>query len=440
MANNSDQHNQSTQKISVKIPHKNWIYILLAGIIILGSGGCIAYQQIFPKNSQLPAVMLIEAATQTVTTPIQGYSAIIQTSDTSQSNAAQTPAALKTVEPGEEPNQPLTIQPTSAMSPAGTPTPTEVPVVIGGADKIAYINEGNVWVANLDGSDLTQLTYTDELKSYLRWLPDGQGLTYISGKCIHTVSLQAEDDIITCFNNATYLGSFEVSPDGKQVAISLDNQLYLLPFDLLQLREAHHHKDLASMATCANLAPYRRNYGRSVRWSKDSKVWAAEVLGVLEDGRRGEMIQVFDVDSCLPNPPVKILFPEPHFTYKGYQTNPTIENFAWNGTSLFAFNDSKRNDGFGDLHIFNMDEYKPMLSINPIRKICCYRDAQWSPDGSYLVFAFQDYLQGSNSTTQLYMIPFSEIGTDTPHDPLPLPVIVNPREKPQPVLRPTLNP
>ena len=156
MANNSDQHNQSTQKISVKIPHKNWIYILLAGIIILGSGGCIAYQQIFPKNSQLPAVMLIEAATQTVTTPIQGYSAIIQTSDTSQSNAAQTPAALKTVEPGEEPNQPLTIQPTSAMSPAGTPTPVIfAPIGIEPETKDKNIS---VVVLSLNTVELTETT------------------------------------------------------------------------------------------------------------------------------------------------------------------------------------------------------------------------------------------------------------------------------------------
>lgn len=92
------------------------------------------------------------------------------------------------------------------------------------------------------------------------------------------------------------------------------------------------------------------------------------------------------------------------------------------------------------MHIFNMDKFQPLLSINPIEKKCCYRDPQWSPDGSYLVFAFQDYLQGSNSKTQLYMIPYGDVGTGSTFNPLPLPEITDPRESPQPVLRPAAVP
>jgi hypothetical protein len=152
------------------------------------------------------------------------------------------------------------------------------------------------------------------------------------------------------------------------------------------------------------------------------------------------LIQVFPVDQCIPNPVVKAQFPEPHFSYPGYDKNPSIENFSWDGTSLFIFNDFVRNNGFGNLHAFNMNTFLPLLSINPVNDVCCYRDAQWSPDGSHLVFAYQNYLRGSQSTTQLYLIPYGDIGSGTDFQPLPLPEISNPREKPQPVLRPVQSP
>ena len=163
-------------------------------------------------------------------------------------------------------------------------------------------------------------------------------------------------------------------------------------------------------------------------------------MGVLKDGRQGDIVQVFAVDRCIPNPLVQIQFPEPHFAYKSYTANPVIPSIDWDGAALFAFNDVKRNGGFGDLHIFNMQEYQPLLSVNPVNQRCCYRDASWSPDGSQLVFAYQDIGQGSSSTTQLYLISYGSIGTGAKYEPLPLPVIENPKESPQPVLRPALSP
>ena len=142
---------------------------------------------------------------------------------------------------------------------------TPAPVVIGGADKIAFLSGKNVWAANLDGAELTQLTQNGTSKTYLRWLPDGQGLSYISGKCIESVSLSGEISQIACFNNADKLEGFEVSPDGKQVVIGLDSQVYLVPFDLENLSNAHSHDSLSALATCANLAPYTRNSTRYVR-------------------------------------------------------------------------------------------------------------------------------------------------------------------------------
>ena len=52
---------------------------------------------------------------------------------------------------------------------------------------------------------------------------------------------------------------------------------------------------------------------------------------------------------------------------------------------------------------------------------CCYTDARWSPDGSYILFAFQDINQGNNARTQLYYISYGTLGTGTKYTPLPLP-------------------
>ncbi len=400
---------------------KTWLFVLLAVLVVaLGAGGFFAYQQFFKDGGADPAAVALPTET-------------------------SLPAAVVAV---DEPTATFTPTPeaTSTETPLPTPTPTETltptpaPVTIGGADKIAYLSGSDIWAANLDGSELTQLTQDGAAKKYLRWLPGGQGLSYISGKCIQAVTLQAEPGTIACFNNSEYLDSFEVSPDGRQVVISLDRQLYLLPFDLAALAEANSHGDLAAMATCTDLAPYPRNFGHSVRWSKDGTQWAALILGVLKDGRRGDLVQVFHVDLCIPNPLVEIQFPPPHFTFKEYEKNPALESIAWDGISLFSFHGNTRNEGFGDLHTFNMQSYQFSQSINPVGGICCYRDPQWSPDGTHLLVAFQDYLQGSSSTTQLYYIPYGSIGTGASYEPLPLPEITNPREKPQPVLRPALSP
>ncbi len=416
--------------------------LIIGLVILLGVGGFFAYQKFLkpasPNLAILPAAtsaaeLVALLPTETNPPPTSAPAQLVPTDAPVSAGVASPEAAAAVL-------QSPTPEPTLTPVPTETPTPTPAPVIIGGADKIAFINGGNIWTANLDGTELTQLTADGTAKTYLRWLPDGQGLSYITAKCIHTVTLQAEDQTLTCFNNAKYLNSFEVSPDGTQVSLGLDNQLYLLPFDLLGLQEAHTHADLASMAGCPELAPYQRNFGRSVRWSDDGSRWAALVLGVLKDGRRGDLIQVFNVDRCIPNPLVQIQFPEPHFPYKGYQTNPSIENYSWDGEALFVLNDNKRNDGFGDLHVFNIESFQSLIALNPVKNVCCYRDAQWSPDGQYLVFAFQNYLQGSQSATQLYLIPYGEIGAGGSFEPLALPEITDPREKPQPVLRPVISP
>lgn len=394
-----------------------WIPILVVLlIVIIGGGGYFAYTNFFAGDPSSPApspTAEIAALLPATDTP----EAILEATDTAQPEATETELPSPT--------------------PTDAPTPTPAPVTIGGADKIAFISGKNVWAANLDGSELTQLTDNNSEKTYLRWLPDGQGLSYISGKCIEVVSLAGNTSQITCFNNADRLEGFEVSPDGMQVVIGLDSQVYQVPFDLDALATAYSHDSLSALATCANLAPYTRNSARYVRWSSDSKRWAV-VLQVPYKGLRADVVGVFPVDICFPDgyASFEVQFPPPHFTFPGYDDNPSIQDLGFDGTSVFAIHGQTRNGGFGDLHLFNMDSFSFSESVNPIRNTCCYRDAEFSPDGNYLAFAYQDIGLGQASTTKLYYIPFGSIGTGESYEPLPLPDIADPKERPQPVLRP----
>ena len=140
--------------------------------------------------------------------------------------------------------------------------------------------------------------------------------------------------------------------------------------------------------------------------------------------------------AAFRNPLVQVQFPEPHFVLGEYNRNPTLPGLTWDGKSLFVMNGLTRNEGFGDLHIFNRETFKATTSINPIKGVCCYRDPQFSPDGQYLLFAFQDITQGGSSQTQIYYIPFGTLGTGATYQPLPLPAYTDPKEAPQVVLRP----
>jgi len=292
-------------------------------------------------------------------------------------------------------------------------------------------------VANLDGSELEQLTDDGTAKASLQWTPDGQALTYVSGKCVHMVKLETSTiENLVCINYIDSLKSFDISADGKKAAITVDNQLYIVPFDILQLKEASTRGDLTEMADCKDLAPYQRNPITQVRWSKDGTTLAVKLIADVGGGQRGNIVQLFKVDFCTPNPRPLDNFPPPRFTMSGYNKYPAILNFGWDGVVLFALNDYIRNEGFGDLYLYNHEFHKVEEKINPVNNICCYRDPHFSPDGSYLLFAFQNYAEGTGSKTRLYYIPVASIGSGASYDPLPLPPIDDPQESPWPALRP----
>jgi len=408
---------------------RNWLMIALPLVAIVGivAVGLLAFSG-YRGNGPL-AMLVPNTATPTATlspTPVPA---------TSTPTLAQTkniPIALPVTS---------TPAPTETPLPAPTDTPTSTPEpsipIIGGADKVAYLNSGDIWVANLDGSDLNQLTEDGAQKSNLQWTPDGDYIKYIVGKCVQTVRLEdGRIDIITCFNFVDSFKAFEISLDGEQVAISLDNQLYIVPYDLEALAEVSIRTDLTEIAECKDFAPYGKNFVVGARWSNDGTILAANLLANVGTGQQGNIVQLIPIDRCIPNPRALDNFPPPRFKMDGYDNNPLIQNYDYDGISLFALNSNVRNNGFGNLYLYNTELHKANEKVNPIDDTCCYRDPHWSPDGNHLILAYQDYLGGANSETLLYLIPVGSIGTGAQYEPLPLPAITDPRERPYPILRP----
>lgn len=327
------------------------------------------------------------------------------------------------------PNLPATDTVMPAI-PSETLPPEPGPPIIGGADKVAFLNESDIWIANLDGSGLVRLTEDGTEKSQLQWTPDGKAVNYISGKCIFAVQIDSgRNDLILCLNFVSTLKEFEISPDGSQVALSVDNQMYVVPYDLERLNQVTKRSGLTEMAECKDWAPYLRNFVKYVRWSDDMTRLAMVIMGV-----SGDLVTIIDITKCTPQPRNLDNFPPPRFRPEDYTANPGILNFGWDGNNLFSMNTYLRNNGFGNLHIYNGELYKASVNVNPINKSCCYRDSNFTPDGSYLFFAFQQYPGGDGSIV-FYIIPFGTIGTGVAYQPLPLPPITDPKAAPEATLR-----
>jgi len=320
-------------------------------------------------------------------------------------------------------------------------SPTETAIsslpALGGADKIAFVSNNEIWMMNVDGSDLKQLTVDGGLKNDLQWLPDGENVVFISGLTVKYYNIKTDVvDTLTSFPSASSLNAFRVSHDGKQVIVAMNNEIFVVPFDIDKLKNVHKKSDLLALEPC--IVPQGKTKSalvvKEARWAADDQLVAWLYKGPFAS----DQVSVLDIHDC---DPAKITivdtFPGTHFTVPGFQSGVLLD-FDWDGFNQFVFNTVRRNNGWGDLHIYNWESHKPTLTINPINKKCCYRDARWSPDGTYLFFTFQDEGLAANSQALFYYVPYGDIGAGANLTPIKMPdgFFKNPKEAPQPALRP----
>lgn len=333
---------------------------------------------------------------------------------------------------------PIVIQPTDTALPTLTPEPTVTqtlePIVIpmpGGADQIALISDNQLYLMDIDGENLIQIRTDNSPKSNLQWIP-GNRLVYITRNCAYLLNADTKETReLACFNADELLEGFRVSPDGKLVAVSIYKTLNIVPFDVEAFRGATTRFNLLDMdASCF----YNQYAFRDVLWSDNGEQLAAHVL----DTELTSTDQIFllnvDISNCRNIGPTRVdKFPGLNFGFYNADTTKKITSYDWDGDHLFLLNDSVRNDGFGDLYVYDSDTKQEKI-VNPIDGVCCYRDATWSPDGKYIMFVFQRF---DSSDVSLYYVPYAELGSEKTFIPIKLPdKFFHPREKPQPVLRP----
>jgi serine/threonine-protein kinase len=346
------------------------------------------------------------------------------------------PTAVATsVPPTLVPTATETFTPEPTLTPTITPTVAtampEGPSIPGGADKVAFVAGNQLYLMDVDGNNLIQVRTDNSAKSHLHWIPDGR-LTYVSRNCVYLLDIDnRQPHEVMCFVSGEELEDFQVSPDGKLVAISVQRTLNILPFDLNVLKEIDTRFSLlARKENCF----YNQYAFREVLWAKNGTQIAAHVV----DTELVSSDQIFllnvDIPNCDTVGPVRVAkVPGVRLTFSGDSTK-RITSYDWDGDHLFLLNDNIRNDGFGDLYQYD-SQARTGEKINPINGLCCYRDARWSPDKKYIFFVFQRL---GSTELQFYYAPYADLGKSEAWVPIQdvETLFSTPREKPQPALRP----
>ena len=339
-----------------------------------------------------------------------------------------------------------TVLPTATATQTPTEAASQTPTValdpgIGGANKIALTANKEIYLMNIDGSDIQPLTRTRVPKFDLQWLPGGSELLYVEGKCVYRIDVETvekESEQLACFNDPKFSG-FRVSPDGEWVAISIANRLLVLPFDRQALSTVTSTFELQNLdGVCLD---YAEVSVKAAQWSSNGMRLAVRYQSVLGN-RLGDTIRVIEVNwqRCQEVPALMWdEFPSDRFVPDGYERFPILPSYHWNGDQRFLFNSFKRNVGYGELYLYDMST-SAVRKINPIDRSCCYGSAAFSPDGTYILLTFQDLRLGDRSKMELYYIPTEQIATDAAFTPVKLPVRFFPdlRESIQLALRPAL--
>lgn len=355
----------------------------------------------------------------------------------------ETPApASPTPAPPTATSEPVVIPPTEPPTPAPpTQTPPSARPVIGGADQLALIANNEVWTVNLDGSELTQLTIDGLPKTDLQWIPGTRQLVFISMTNVKIIDVETKQaDVILSFPGAKFLDAFRLSPDGKQVAISVNREMYIVPFDLEAFKSVRGRDQLRAMKGCLGYTAGTKAAIalKEFRWGSDGKsvAWS---YAINNQGKMEDSIHVVDISSCDPNRLTSLdQFPGNRFRPEGFFVDGDIPDFDWDGENLFIMHTSHRNGGWGFLYLYNRD-IRQGAQENPLlaKSRCCYRDARWSPDHAYIIFAFQSK-DVIGSEAQVYYIPVNALQAGVEFQPISFPqgFFKNPKEAPQFALHP----
>ena len=397
------------------------IWLVIVPILLLGmiGGGYFVLNGINrPVETEAPVVIPTD----------------VPATSTSEPTLAPTEDTSVVVAPTEVPTD-------TPIPPTDTPAAPAVPVV-GGSDMIALVANREIWLMNVDGSDRRQVTFDGGTKNDLQWI-DRDTLIFLSGKTVkyYTVSTDRVETL-TSFNSEASLDAFQVSHNEEQVMIAMSNEIFVVAFNMEFLKTVSNRNDLKDGEYCILPTPKTEAALRvqEARWSVDDKLVAWLYVGndPNKSSINADQILVLDITTCDPEKISKASgeIPGTYFIPDRYKGND-LPDFDWDGKNLLTFSTNYRNDGWGEFYRFNLATNRNS-KFRPINNSCCYRDIRWSPDGNYVLFAFQDELLGDAAKNLLYYVEAGVLDAGATPTLIELPddFFKNPKEAPQPAWRP----
>jgi Tol biopolymer transport system component len=161
-----------------------WVALIL---LVLAGGGAAAYLLYPDLTRQALAFVISPYQTPTITPEATATEASTATpSPSATPTPTPSPTVLVELTPSPTPTSiavtPRLTTPTITPSPTRTPIPS--PTVTGGSLQIAFVSDRTglpqIWLMNLDGSGLVQLTNIEEGACQPEWSPTGEQLIFIS--------------------------------------------------------------------------------------------------------------------------------------------------------------------------------------------------------------------------------------------------------------------
>ena len=273
-------------------PRRNpaiWLMVVLLPLLIIGGFATYAIRpQIFNQvfGLVLPSPSATPTLTQPNSTPTQTENIAI-----SNLNSTTTDTPTYTTTPTQLPTD------TSTPTASPTITLTPLPTPLGGAAQIAFASSRSgameIWLMNVDGSNLKQITDIPDGACQPKWSPDGNQIVFIS-PCVRHLTTYPGASLFIINADGTGLvplpnvpgGDFDPSwsPDGTQIAFTSLRKSGVPGIFILNLAD-YAIKSLVEDETRAISQPAWSPNGSEIAYvNSDNRIWVMDLNG---DNRRG---------------------------------------------------------------------------------------------------------------------------------------------------------
>ena len=293
-----DQGNIELSPLKPKLWRRPAVWLLLAvlPILILSAFGIYATRPEFVQQAiSYVFPILVPTHTSTIEPPKSSALPILGI-------ISKTPTLFNSPSPTATNTSPPTI--TSTPVPVSTITPTLPPTPMGGSRQIAFASnrtgDVEIWLMDLDGSKLQQISDIPEGACQPRWSPDGLRIVFIS-PCERHLTMYPGASLFLINADGSGLvplpnvpgGDYDPSwsPDGTQIAFTSLRKGGVPGIYILNLND-NSVESLVEDETRAISQPAWSPNGEQIAYvNSDNRIWTMDVYG---EHRRGLTINAGD--------------------------------------------------------------------------------------------------------------------------------------------------